>query len=44
MRYLVLYRPTSGEEGAMPDPAHMADMGVYVDKMMKSGALIGTNR
>ena len=42
MRYLVLYRPTSGEEGGMPDPAHMAQMGAYIEKWMKDGALIGT--
>jgi hypothetical protein len=42
MRFLALYRPESGEEGALPDPAHMAEMGKLTEAMMKTGALIGT--
>ena len=42
MRYLVIYRPETGEEGGMPDPAHMALMGKFVEEMTKAGALIST--
>ena len=42
MRYLSLWRPASGEEGAMPDPAHMAEMGKLVEEMTAKGSLIGT--
>jgi hypothetical protein len=42
MRFLALYRPASGDEGVMPDPAHMAQMGKLVEDMMKAGSLIGT--
>jgi hypothetical protein len=42
MRYLSLYRPTSGEEGAMPDAAHMAAMGKLVEEMMAKGKLEST--
>lgn len=42
MRYLSIYRPTSGEEGAMPDRAHMEAMGRLVQEMMAKGVLIGT--
>ena len=42
MRYLTLWRPASGEEGAMPDPAHMAEMGALVEEMTAAGKLIAT--
>jgi hypothetical protein len=42
MRYLSIYRPTSGEEGGMPEPAHMEAMGRLVEEMMSKGVLIGT--
>ena len=42
MRYLTIYRPTSGEEGGMPSPEHMAEMGALVEQMTAKGALIGT--
>jgi hypothetical protein len=42
MRYLTIWRPASGEEGAPPDPAHMAAMGRLVDEMMAAGSLINT--
>ncbi|MGA0602121.1 YciI family protein [Caulobacter sp. KR2-114] len=42
MRYLVIYRGEGREEGAMPDPEHMATMGRYVDESLKNGKLIGT--
>ena len=42
MRYLVIWRPETGEEGGMPDPAHMAEMGKLVEEMTKIGSLIAT--
>ncbi len=42
MRYLVIYRPSVGEEGGMPDPEHMAAMGKLVEEMTSKGVLIGT--
>jgi hypothetical protein len=42
MRFLALYRPESGEEGAPPDPAHMAEMGRFTEDMLRTGSLIGT--
>jgi hypothetical protein len=42
MRYISIYRSTSREEGAMPDPAHMEAMGRLVQEMMEKGVLIGT--
>ena len=42
MRYLTLWRPASGEEGAMPDPAHMAEMGRLVEDMQAAGKLVVT--
>ena len=40
MRYLTIYRPTSGQEGGMPTPEHMAEMGKLIEAFTKSGALI----
>ena len=42
MRYLSIYRPTSGEEGSMPSPEHMAAMGRLVEEMTRSGHLLST--
>jgi hypothetical protein len=42
MRYLTIYRPTSGVEGGMPDAEHMAAMGELVEEMTKAGSLIST--
>ena len=42
MRYLTLWRPASGEEGVMPDPAHMAEMGRLVEDMQAAGKLVTT--
>ena len=42
MRYLTIWRPSSGEEGGMPDPTHMAHMGRLVDEMTAAGKLINT--
>lgn len=42
MRYLTIWRPAAGEEGAPPDPAHMAAMGKLVEEAMASGQLINT--
>ena len=42
MRYLSIYRPTSGEEGSMPAPEHMAAMGRLVEEMTRSGHLLST--
>lgn len=39
MRYLSIYRSTSHEEGAMPDPEHMQAMGKLIEEMMAKGAL-----
>ena len=42
MRYLSIYRPTSGEEGSMPSPEHMAAMGRLIEEMTANGTLIST--
>jgi len=42
MKFLALYRPKSGEEGAMPDVEHMAAMGRLVEEMTANGSLIET--
>lgn len=42
MRYLTIYRPTSGQEGGMPTPEHMEAMGKLIEEFTRSGALIGT--
>lgn len=42
MRFLVLYSPETGEEGAAPDPEHMAAMRKLVETMTKAGALLST--
>jgi len=42
MRYLVIYRPETGEEGGTPTPEHMAAMGELVQRMTASGKLIAT--
>ncbi len=42
MRYLTIYRPTSGQEGGMPTPEHMAAMGKLIEEMTRAGSLIST--
>jgi hypothetical protein len=42
MRFLTIYRPTAGQEGGMPSPDHMAQMGKLVDEMTRAGTLIAT--
>src|SRR5699024_10347470 len=42
MRYLSIYRPASGEEGAMPSPEHMAAMGALIEAFMVKGKLQDT--
>lgn len=42
MRYLSLYRPLAGEEGAMPEPEHMQAMGRLVEEMTAKGSLLNT--
>jgi len=42
MKYLALWRPESGEEGAPPSPEHMQEMGALTHEMMAKGSLIGT--
>ena len=42
MRYLSLYHPAGGEEGAMPDPEHMAAMGALIEEMTAKGKLEST--
>jgi len=42
MRYLVIYRSETHEEGAAPEPEHMATMGRYVDESLANGKLIAT--
>jgi hypothetical protein len=42
MRYLVIYRPEAGVEGAPPSPEHMAAMGELVETMMRAGSLLST--
>jgi hypothetical protein len=41
MRFLCLYKPV-GEEGAPPTQQDMAEMGKFVEEMMKSGKLLAT--
>lgn len=42
MRFLTIYRPEHGEEGAMPTPKHMAAMGKLIEEMTAAGSLLGT--
>lgn len=42
MRYLVIWRPETGEEGGMPDPDHTRAMGELVQDMTARGVLIAT--
>ncbi len=41
MRFLCLYKPTK-QEGAPPTQEEMAEMGKFVEEMMKSGKLLAT--
>ena len=42
MKFLCLYRPKTGEEGAMPSAEHMAAMSRLVEEMTANGSLIET--
>ena len=42
MRFLTIYHPTASEEGGMPSPGHMAEMGALIERMTKSGHLVST--
>src|SRR5438270_13459982 len=42
MRFLSIYRPTASEEGGMPTPEHMAEMGALIQRMTAAGHLIST--
>jgi hypothetical protein len=42
MRYLAIYSAEAHEEGAAPDPTHMAQMGRYVEESLANGKLVGT--
>ncbi len=42
MRFLTIYHPTASEEGGMPSPEHMAEMGALIERMTKSGYLVST--
>jgi hypothetical protein len=42
MKFLTLYRPESGVEGAAPDAEHMAAMGRLIEEMTANGSLVET--
>src|SRR5688572_15406075 len=45
MRFLMLYKPadTKGTEaGVPPSPEHMAEMGKFIEEMVKEGVLLAT--
>src|SRR5215813_1114500 len=41
MRFMVIVKTTSENEGAMPDPQLMADMNKFNDELLEAGVLIG---
>ena len=41
MRFMVIVKTTSENEGAMPDPQFMADMNKFNDELLEAGVLIG---
>jgi len=41
MRFMVIAKTTSENEGAMPDPQLMADMNKFNDELLEAGVLIG---
>ena len=41
MRFMVIVKVSSGDEGAMPDPQFMADMNKFNDELLEAGVLIG---
>src|SRR6516162_3745141 len=41
MRFMVIAKTTSEDEGAMPDPQFMADMNKFNDELLEAGVLIG---
>jgi hypothetical protein len=42
MRFLAIYHPHSGEEGGMPTPEHMAEMGRLIEEESRAGHLLST--
>src|SRR5262252_4648674 len=41
MRFMVIAKTTSENEGEMPDPQFMADMNKFNDELLEAGVLIG---
>ena len=41
MRFMVIAKASSDNEGAMPDPQLMADMNKFNDELLEAGVLIG---
>ena len=41
MRFMVIVKATSENEGAPPDPQLMADMNKFNDELLEAGVLIG---
>ena len=41
MRFMVIVKVSSGDEGAMPDPQFMADMNKFNDELLEAGVLLG---
>ena len=41
MRFMVIAKTTSENEGTMPDPQLMADMNKFNDELLEAGVLIG---
>src|SRR5262249_43838658 len=41
MRFMVIVKSTSENEGAMPDPEFMAEMNKFNDELLEAGVLIG---
>ena len=41
MRFMVIAKTTSENEGAMPDPQLMAEMNKFNDELLEAGVLIG---
>ena len=42
MRFLAIYHPESGEEGATPDRQHMAAMSSFTERERRAGHLLAT--
>ena len=41
MRFMVIVKASSENEGAMPDPQFMAEMNKFNDELLEAGVLIG---